>query len=260
MADDNAVINELKRTVVLAAAKAGEGHIASAFSIMHILWELYDRTLRVDPQSPADPERDRFILSKGHGALGLYAVLAKRGFFPQSELERFSEFDGMLGGHPDCTKIPGVEASTGSLGHGLPMGVGMALGMRIRRSGGRVYVLVGDGECNEGSVWESALLAAHHRLDGITCIVDFNHSTDRALTLGDLAAKFLAFGWGAVSIDGHAPDQLRAALLQRPGDRPLAIIAETIKGQGCPMMENNPAWHHRVPTADELGTILADLA
>lgn len=253
-------INRLKRQIVLATVAVGEGHIPSAFSILDILWVLYDRVLQIDPSNPKSDERDRFVLSKGHGALALYAVLAEKGFFPVSELERFATFDSPLGGHPDHNKVPGVEASTGSLGHGLPMAVGMALGMGIRRVKNRVFALVGDQECNEGSIWESALLAAHHRLSNLTCIVDYNHSTDRALILGDIAAKFAAFGWAATTINGHDHDAIYNALIRIESDRPTVVVAETVKGFGCKQMENNPAWHHRAPTQDELPGILAELA
>lgn len=259
MTEIQPLINRLKRQIVLATMAIGEGHIASAFSIIDILWVLYDRVLRVDPKNPKRNDRDRFILSKGHGALALYAVLAEKGFFPPSELERFATYDSPLGGHPDCNKVPGVEASTGSLGHGLPMGVGMALALRIRKVDRRIIVLVGDGECNEGSIWESALLAAHHRLSNLTCIVDYNHSTDRALLLGDIATKFKAFGWSAVNINGHDHDAIYDALIKPGSNKPQVIVAETVKGFGCKAMENNPAWHHRAPTQDELTGILEEL-
>lgn len=254
------LINRLKRQIVLGTVSVGEGHIASAFSILDILWVLYDHVLRIDPKDPKSDDRDRFILSKGHGSLALYAVLAEKGFFPRCELERFATFDSPLGGHPDCNKVPGVEASTGSLGHGLPMGIGMALGMRIRKVNRRVFVVVGDGECNEGSIWESVLLAAHHQLSNLTCIVDCNHSTDRALLLGDIAAKFTAFGCAATTINGHDHDAIYEALIRTESDRPTVIVAETVKGFGCKQMENSPAWHHRAPTQDELSAILEELA
>ena len=259
MAEIQSLINRLKRQIVLATVAVGEGHIASAFSILDILWVLYDRVLQIDAKNPKSDERDRFVLSKGHGSLALYAVLAERGFFPISELERFATFDSPLGGHPDCNKVPGVEASTGSLGHGLPMAIGMALGMHIRKVHRRVFVLVGDGECNEGSIFESALLAAHHRLSNLTCIVDYNHSTDRALMLGDIAAKFATFGWAATTINGHDHGAIYNALIRTESDRPTAIVAETVKGFGCKRMENNPEWHHRAPTKDELPAILEEL-
>ncbi len=253
-------INRLKKQIITATVPVEEGHIPSAFSILDILWVLYSRVLHIDPNNPRSDNRDRFILSKGHGALALYAVLAERGFFPTSELERFATFNSLLGGHPDCNKVPGVEASTGSLGHGLPIGIGIAMGMRIRKVKNRVFVLVGDQECNEGSIWESVLLAAHHRFSNLTCIVDNNHSTDRSLLLGDIAAKFSSFGWFAITIDGHDHNSIYDALIKRKPDRPTAIIAETVKGYGCKRMENNPAWHHRAPTREELPSILEELS
>jgi transketolase len=256
----NGQLARLKREIVMAACAAGEGHIASAFSILDILWVLYRQVLCLDPGNPAAPDRDRFILSKGHGALALYAILSERGFFSKEELKTFSAFDSRLGGHPDSTKVPGVEASTGSLGHGLPMGVGMALGMRIQRRAGRVFVLVGDGECNEGSIWEAALLAAHHKLNRLTCIVDSNRSTDRALRVDDLSEKFRAFGWIATVVDGHDHQTVDTAARAFDKECPSAIIARTIKGKGCSMMENNPAWHHRVPTPEELPIILQEFS
>ena len=255
-------MKEMRRQIVLTAANAGQGHIASALSILDILWVLYDQVLRYDPKDPRSDDRDRLILSKGHAALALYVVLAAKGFFPVSELERFDAYDSILGGHPDPSKVPGVEAPSGSLGHGLSLGVGMAMGMRNRNVNRRVYVLVGDGECNEGSIWESVLLAAHHRLDNLVCIVDHNHSGDRALVLGDLAAKFRAFGWIAGTVNGHNQRQLYQAMKVPIGghSRPTAIIAKTVKGYGCKRMENNPAWHYGAPTQDELPAILEELA
>jgi transketolase len=253
------IMNKLRRQIVSATATAGEGHIGSAFSILDILWVLYDQVLRINPKDPKSDERDRFVLSKGHGSLALYAILAEKGFFSVAELGSFATFDSLLGGHPDHNKVPGVEASTGSLGHGLPNAVGMALGLRIRKIDSRVVVLVGDGECNEGTIWESALLAAHHRLSNLTCIVDYNHSTDRALLLGDIAAKFSAFGWATITISGHDHQAIYDAMKRTDPARPIAIVAETIKGFGCKQMENNPAWHHRVPTLDELPVILGEL-
>jgi len=250
---------ELRKQILLIATNAGDGHIASAFSILDILWVLYDRVLNVYPEDPTFIERDKFILSKGHGSLALYTVLAQKGFFPQAELDHFVSFDSCLGGHPDCLRVPGVEASTGSLGHGLPIGVGMALGMRIRRSDSRVVVLVGDAECNEGSIWEALLLAGHHKLCNLTCIVDNNHSSDRSLGLYDIAKKFEAFGWDATTVCGHNQEALYTALLAR-SDRPNVIVAETIKGFGCKRMENNPEWHHKVPTDDDLDDILEELS
>lgn len=240
--------------------ETGEGHIPSAFSILDLLWVLYDRVLNVTPQNARDPDRDRLVLSKGHASLGLYAMLAEKGFIDTQTLNGFATFESRLGGHPDRTKVPGVEASTGSLGHGLPMAIGLALGMKIKKQSHKVYAIVGDGECNEGTIWESALLAAHHELSNLYCIVDYNHSGDRALNLGDLRKKFESFDWLAVSVNGHDQKEIYRALTQQSDRKPIAIIAETVKGYGSKIMENNPEWHHKAPKqGEELDRILKEL-
>jgi len=242
-----------------AAFVGGEGHIASAFSILDLLWVLYDRVLHFYPNEPTHEDRDRFVLSKGHGSLAIYAILAEKGFFSLAELQTFANYDSRFGGHPDRRKVPGVEASTGSLGHGLPMAVGMALGLRIKKNPRRVFALIGDGECNEGSIWEAAALAAHHKLMNLTCIVDYNHSTDRALFLDDIAAKFAAFQWSIQRINGHDHADIFRALTQTAPGHPTVIVAETIKGYGSKTMVGNPAWHHRSPSTAELEQILQEL-
>ncbi len=201
-----------------------EKHDQSAHSTLDVLWVLYDRILRYDPQHPSSEERDRFVLSKGHGPLAFYTILAVKGFFPLAELQRFETWEGILGGHPDRNQVPGVEASTGSLGHGLPMAVGIALALRAKKSDRRTFALIGDGESNEGSIWESILLAGHLRLSHLTCIVINNHSS--SLDLGDVAAKFASFGWAATTIDGRDHEQIYQALSQLDPVRPTAVIAE----------------------------------
>jgi transketolase len=253
-------IRKLKRDILAAAARAGEGHIASAFSVLDLLWVLYDGVMRIHPERPDDGGRDRFILSKGHAALGLYAVLLEKGFWPGERLEDFGGPASPFGGHPHRLSLPGIEASTGSLGHGFPMAVGLALGLRIRNHPARVFVLIGDGEANEGTVWESALLAAHHRLDNLVLIVDDNRSSDRALGMGDLQKKFAAFGWRACTIDGHDHAAIRKALDRRCAGAPAAVVARTVKGRGIREMENEPAWHHRAPSPLELPRFLEELA
>lgn len=253
-------MKNLKKIIIESAHKSSEGHIASAFSILDILWVLYDNILKIDPLNPKDPKRDRFILSKGHASLGLYAVLAEKGFFAMEELKKFGTFDSILGGHPDRNKVPGVEASTGSLGHGMPMAVGVAMGLKITKNPSRVFVLIGDGETNEGTIWESAMLASHHKLNNLYCIIDHNHSTDRALLLGDVKKKFGAFGWDSVSINGHDHNEILKALKMKNETKPIAIIAETIKGYGIKMMEQNPAWHHKSPTDEELDIMIKELS
>ena len=254
------LVKKMKRQIVKASHRAGEGHVPSAFSVLDLLWVLYDRIMKIDPNRPDDIAMDRFVLSKGHASLALYAVLAEKGYFPIERFHTFCKYESYLGGHPDSTKVPGIEASTGSLGHGLPMAVGIAMGSRIRRFNNRIFCLVGDGECNEGTIWESALLAAHHRLSNLCCIVDHNHSTDRALKLGDLAEKFKSFDWDALTMPGHDHEEIYRALSHRHENKPVVIIAETIKGHGVKCMENEPAWHHRVPKDEEMKSILAELS
>ncbi len=215
-------MRRLERLMTLATGD--EKHDGSATSTLPVIWTLYDRVLRYDPQQPRSPDRDRFVLSKGHGPVGYYAVLADKGFFPADELRRFMAWDGILGAHPDRNQVPGVEVSTGSLGHGLPMAVGMALALRIKASDRHVFALVGDGECNEGSIWESALLTGHLGLGNLTCIVVNNHSSTP--NLGDIAAKFASFGWETTTIDGRDLDQIEAALRQHNPDRPTGIVAD----------------------------------
>lgn len=253
------IMKHLKREIIEMAVIAGEGHIPSAISILHILWVLYDRVLDITPKNIKNLNRDRLILSKGHASLGLYVVLAEKGFIKKSSLKDFAKFDSDLGGHPDRTKVSGVEASTGSLGHGMPISTGLALAMKIRKQKHRVYVIIGDGECNEGTIWESVILAAHHNLSNLYCIVDYNHSGDRALKLGDLCRKFESFGWDAISINGHNEKEIYKALTKRSKNKPMAIIAETIKGYGVKMMENNHEWHHKSPNSKELEEIMKKL-
>ena len=208
----------------MALATGDEKHDFSAHSTLDVLWVLYDRILRYDASNPHSEERDRFVLSKGHGPVAYYAILAAKGFFPPSALKSFETWEGFLGHHPDRNRVPGVEASTGSLGHGLPMAIGIALALRAKKSDRRVFVLVGDGECNEGSIWEAILLAGHLRLANLTCIVINNHSS--SLLLGDLGQKFSAFNWGATTIDGRSHLQIEHALSQHDSQRSTVVIAE----------------------------------
>lgn len=212
---------------------------------------LYDDVLRYNPTDPKWVDRDRFLLSKGHGCLPLYAILAEKGFFPEEELWKFCQSDGILGGHPEH-KVPGVEASTGSLGHGLSIGVGFALNARIDRAGYGVYVVIGDGESNEGSVWEAALSASKHGLTNLNVLIDYNKhqsyaSTSEVLNLEPLADKWRSFGFGVCEVDGHDVEALQSSLLGLPveRDKPSAIICHTIKGKGIDFAENNMLWHHK---------------
>jgi len=258
---------ELRRQIVRMLEKGGRGHVGSAFSLVEILRVLYDDFLKYDPKAPRSPQRDRFILSKGHGCLALYVLLAEKGFFPESELWKFCKPDGILGGHPEYGKVPGVEASTGSLGHGLPIAVGFALNARHEKAGYRMVVVSSDGESNEGSVWEAALCAGKHKLSNLTVLVDYNKqqsygTTYEVLDLEPFADKWRAFGFAVQEVDGHDVGQLRAALGRTPFDsnKPSAIICHTIKGKGASFVENNLNWHHKNKVTDqEIKSLLAEL-
>lgn len=259
---------QFRQTALDAMYRAGRGHLPSAFSCIEIIRVLYDAILRVKPEEPEWPERDRFILSKGHACLALYVVLAEKGFFPYAELDRFCRFRSMLGGHPEKERIPGIEASTGSLGHGPSLGVGMAIAARLDQRASRVFVLCGDGETNEGSVWEACLSAAKHRLDAFTLLIDYNKlqswgSVDAILPLEPYADKFQAFGFAVAEVDGHdivAMEDLFSRLPLCPG-QPSCVICHTIKGKGVPFLENNLSWHHKTRmTQEEYADIAAALA
>jgi transketolase len=258
---------ELRRLVVRGLDGGKRGHLGSAFSLIEALRVLYDDVLRYDAANPRWADRDRCILSKGHGCLALYAVLADKGFFPVEELDRFCQFDGILGGHPERAKIPGVEASTGALGHGLSIGLGQALAMRLQGRDSRVFVLMGDGEINEGSVWEAAMCAGKHRLSNLVAMVDYNklQSYDRTAVVQDLeplADKWRAFGFAVREVDGHDVEQLRHVMSRLPfeGDKPSAIICHTVKGRGIAEAEGNPDWHHKSKiSADEVAAMYAEL-
>lgn len=214
-------IARVRRLMTLATGD--EKHKPSADSTLDVLWTLYDRVLRTDPANPRGPDRDRFILSKGHGPISLYAILAAKGFFPEEELRDFLGWESKLGNHPDRLRVPGVEASTGSLGHGLPMGIGVALALRAcGLYEQRVFVLVGDGELNEGSNWEALMLAAHLRLSNLTCIVIDNRSS--TIDLGDIGGRLSAFGWETAEVDGRDHEALEAALRPRT-QGPRAVVA-----------------------------------
>jgi transketolase len=250
---------KLRGQVVAMSHEAGTPHLASALSCLDILAVAYWRVLRLDPARPDTPERDRFILSKGHAATALYATLAERGFFPQSVLASYHRDGGPLAEHPGPHCVPGVEAATGSLGHGLSIGIGHALAARIHGNDARVYALLSDGECNEGSVWEGALFAAAQRLGHLCVVIDYNkwQATGRSndtMALAPLADKWSAFGWDTQEVNGHDLDALTSALRRVPSTsgKPVAIIAHTIKGCGISFMEDDNNWHYRIPTAQEV--------
>jgi transketolase len=242
----------LRHLVIRALEGGGRGHIGSSFSLIEIMRVLYDDILRYRAGQPDWPERDRCILSKGHGCIAQYVMLAEKGFFPVALLDGFCRFDSILGGHPEAGKVPGVEASTGALGHGLPIGVGRALGLRMRGHDARVFVVTGDGEINEGSVWEAAMSAAKHRLSNLVVMVDYNKvqsagPTAEILDLEPLLDKWRAFGFATTEVDGHDVEALREVLARVPldGERPTAIVCHTVKGKGVAFAENNAEWHHK---------------
>jgi transketolase len=247
--------------------KAKLGPIGGDYSATDILVALYfGGVLRINPKQPNAPDRDRFILSKGHGAGLLYTTLAHAGFFPLDELDTFAQPLSKLNGHPNRTKVPGVETNTGPLGHGLPVGVGCAIGARMEGASYRTYVVTGDGELQEGSNWEAALCAAHYKLDNLTVIVDRNglqqgDFTEQTMHLDPLADKWRAFGWTVREVNGHDFGELLNVFNQLPFEwgKPNCIIAHTHKGQGVSFMRDKPAWHHRVPSADEFAQALAEL-
>ena len=250
-------IMALKREIAYIASSAKEGHIPSAYSIIDILWVLYEDIMKISNEN--DIDSDKFILSKGHASLALYAIFFHKSIITYAEFASFCKYDSKLGGHPDSRKNPYIEVSTGSLGHGLPVALGMALSSKIMGRSNRVFCLIGDGECNEGTIWESALLGAHHQLSNLTCIIDYNHSTDRALNMGEIDKKFNEFGWNTQSVDGHSHAELKDALYITTSNQPRLVLANTIKGKGVSFMENEPAWHHKSPTKSEIELILGEL-
>ncbi len=243
-------ISRLRRTIIETAYRAKEGHIPSALSIIDIVWVLYDQVLWESCEGDdavwrTEMEyRDRFILSKGHGCLALYAVLAEKGY--GIDLSTFCQPGSDLEGHPN-RRIPAVECATGSLGHGLPMAVGMAYALRLKQSPARVFCLVGDQELNEGSCWEAIMLAGRFKLANLTLIVDDNRSSERSNPMGEIGAKVQPWGWNIFICDGHNHDAIGMAMQPAPFDSPRCVGARTVKGYGCPVIADDPSWHHRVP-------------
>ncbi len=251
--------------IVKTIALAGLGHVGGDLSVADILTALYFSVLDVDPANPAKPDRDRFILSKGHCAAAFYSVLSLRGFFDPEAVDTFMKPLSPLNGHPNRRKIPGVEANTGPLGHGLPIGVGAAIGAKLAGQSWRTFVVLGDGELQEGSNWEAAMAAGHRGLGNLTAIVDRNRfqqgaGTEATNRLEPLADKFRAFGWDTTDADGHDIGSLREALSATGTDKPRAIIARTYKGRGVSFMEDLVDWHHKVPNAEQLEIALKELA
>jgi len=264
--DPRSLAIEIRKHSLRMVHRAKASHIGSCLSAADILAVLYGRVLRVDPDRPDWPDRDRFILSKGHAAAALYAALSARGFFPQEWLETYCQDGSVLTGHATTT-IPGVEVSTGSLGHGLPIGCGMALGAKRQGLPYRVFCLLSDGECDEGSVWEAALFAPQHRLDNLVAMIDYNKfqalgRTCDVLDLEPMADKWRAFRWSVREVDGHDLGALDEALAEVPFEpgRPSLVLAHTVKGKGIDYMENQLVWHYRSPNDSQLQQALVQLS
>ena len=260
-----AIATELRRDTIDMIFEANSGHPGGSLSEMDILVALYFQVLRHDPSNPSWPDRDRFILSKGHACPGFYAVLAKCGYFPREELWKFRKIDSLLQGHAH-PRTPGVEMNSGSLGQGLSFGVGSALAARLDSNKRRIYVLLGDGECDEGQVWEAAMAAAYYHLDNLTAVVDRNRIqndkfTDQVMGLEPLASKWRAFGWRVLEVDGHDVQEVISVLgrASRTRGRPSLILAHTVKGKGVSFMENNPDFHGRAPNKDEYELAMKEL-
>ena len=260
------ICKQVRRDIINMTANAGSGHPGGSLSVTELMTTLFYNHMRIDPKNPRNPDRDRFVLSKGHVAPCYYAVLAEMGFIDHAEFENFRQLHSILQGHPDCKKVPGIDASTGSLGQGCSIAVGMALGAKLQGKDINVYTILGDGECQEGQIWEALMSAAHYKLDNLTVIIDNNGlqidgSNDEVMSLGDLAGKIKAFGFDLIELaDGHDLEAVDAAFAAKttPG-KPKCILAHTVKGKGVSFMENQAGWHGKAPNAVQRAQALKEL-
>ena len=257
---------DIRRQILKMIVKSEASHIAPSYSIVELLVYLYEKALRINPKKPKDPNRDIFILSKGWGVSGLYSILAHKGFFDKKLLDEYCNDGGKMIAMTTINDIPGIEATTGSAGHGLPIGAGMAMGMKLNKIDKRVYVIVGDGECDEGAIWETALIAAHHKLNNLIAIIDYNKwqsfgRTNEVLNLEPLKEKWRAFNWKVQEINGHNFSEILNAFnnTQKEQKKPHLIIANTIKGKGVSFMENNIEWHGTAPTPEQRDKAIQEL-
>ena len=262
----NEIARSIRKDIVSMIHAAKSGHPGGSLSAVEILTALYFDEMNIDPTNPKMEDRDRFVLSKGHAAPVLYATLAQKGYFAKEELNGLRKMGRMLQGHPDMKGTPGVEMSTGSLGQGFSVACGMAMASKLDNAPWRVYTLLGDGECQEGLVWEAAMSAAHYKLDNMVAFLDYNGlqidgNTDDVMSLGSIVDKFKAFGWNVIEIDGHDFDQIFAALdmAKSTVGQPTMIVAKTIKGRGVSFMENQAGWHGNAPSDDHLRIALDEL-
>lgn len=262
--NEKAKLAQLRQDILTMIFQCQSGHPGGSLSCVEILAALYYHVMKIDPQNPDMEDRDRFVMSKGHGCPALYAILADLGYFPREELWTLRQVNSRLQGHPDMTKTPGVDVNTGSLGQGASVAVGLALAAKQKRTSYCVYALLGDGECQEGIVWEAAMSAAHYSLDNLVFLLDHNGlqidgSNDDVMSLGDVAAKFQSFGFEVYSVDGHDVGAIAAALMQPPSGRPRLIECRTKKGRGVSFMENNFAWHGKAPNREEYDRAMKEL-
>ena len=260
------VCRQVRRDIINMTANAGSGHPGGSLSAVELMVSVFYNHMRVDPKNPKAEDRDRFVLSKGHAAPCYYAVLAELGFISRDEFKNFRQLHSILQGHPDCKKVPGVDASTGSLGQGCSIAVGMALGAKVQGKDTKVFTLLGDGECQEGQIWEALMSAAHYKLDNLTVIVDNNGlqidgSNDQVMGLGNIAQKFTAFGFRVMEVaDGNDLKQVLDALHQpAQKDVPTCILCHTVKGKGVSFMENQVGWHGKAPNAEQRDQALKEL-
>ena len=267
MSNLKALAYEMRERTIDIIVEGKTGHIGGDMSVMEILTELYFDQMNISPENRDDPDRDKFVMSKGHSMEAYYAVLAEKGFFPIEEvIEKFSKFGSKYIGHPN-NKLPGIEMNSGSLGHGLPVCVGMALAAKMNGQGYRTYTVMGDGELAEGSVWEGAMAASHYKLDNLCAVVDRNRlqisgNTEDVMAHDDLHERFRSFGWHVIDVaDGNDISQLKAAFeeAKETKGKPTVLIANTVKGKGSPVMEHKAGWHHKVPNQEELAQIRKDL-
>lgn len=262
----NEITNVIRKDIVSMICKSKSGHPGGSLSAVEILTALYFDQMNIDPTNPKMEDRDRFVLSKGHAAPALYATLAKRGYFEREELNHLRKLGSMLQGHPDMKKIPGVEMSTGSLGQGFSVACGMAMAAKLDNAPWNVYALLGDGEVQEGIIWEAAMSAAHYKLDNMIAFLDYNGlqidgDVESVMNINPIEDKFKTFGWNVITIDGHDFDQIFAALdmAKDTVGKPTMIIAKTIKGKGVSFMENQASWHGSAPNEEQLEQALSEL-
>ena len=262
----NEITNVIRKDIVSMICKSKSGHPGGSLSAVEILTALYFDQMNIDPTNPKMEDRDRFVLSKGHAAPALYATLAQRGYFAKEELNNLRQLGSMLQGHPDMKKVPGVEMSTGSLGQGFSVACGMAMAAKLDNAPWNVYALLGDGEVQEGIIWEAAMSAAHYKLDNMIAFLDYNGlqidgEVESVMNINPIEDKFKTFGWNVITIDGHDFDQIFAALdmAKDTVDKPTMIIAKTIKGKGVSFMENQASWHGSAPSEEQLEQALSEL-